>query len=53
MALPRSPVIADWLPSYRRSWLRADLIAGLTLTAYAESVALAYASFVMSEKSSW
>ncbi len=27
------PVFA-WLPTYQRSWLRADIIAGITLTAY-------------------
>ena len=37
-------MIADWLPGYQRSWLRADLIAGFTLAAYAVPVALAYAS---------
>lgn len=36
--------IPDWLPGYQRAWLRADLIAGFTLAAYAVPVALAYAS---------
>lgn len=40
MSLP----IAVWLRGYRRAWLRADLLAGLTLAAYAVPVALAYSS---------
>ncbi|WP_425614002.1 SulP family inorganic anion transporter [Anatilimnocola sp. NA78] len=36
--------ILDWLPSYERSWLRPDLVAGITLAAYAVPVSLAYAS---------
>ena len=48
MIAPRAsrglPPIAGWLRDYRRAWLRADLIAGLTLAAYAVPVALAYAS---------
>src|SRR5262245_33623790 len=35
--------IADWLPRYRRGWLRFDLLAGATLAAYAVPVSLAYA----------
>ncbi len=35
--------IADWLPKYQRAWLRFDLIAGVTLAAYAVPVSLAYA----------
>src|SRR6186997_2443668 len=31
--LPCLPALG-WLRSYRRSWLRADLIAGVTLAAY-------------------
>jgi SulP family sulfate permease len=34
---------AEWLATYRRSWLAADLIAGITLAAYAIPVSLAYA----------
>ena len=40
----------DWLPGlaeirrYRRSWLRGDLIAGLTVSAYLIPQVLAYAS---------
>ncbi len=34
---------ARWLPGYRRDWLAADLIAGITLAAYAIPVSLAYA----------
>lgn len=36
--------ICGWLPRYERSWLRFDLIAGITLAAYAIPVSLAYAS---------
>jgi high affinity sulfate transporter 1 len=36
--------IFQWLPHYERSWLRWDLIAGITLAAYAIPVSLAYAS---------
>ncbi len=34
---------AQWLPAYRGSWLGPDLIAGVTLAAYAVPVSLAYA----------
>jgi SulP family sulfate permease len=34
---------AQWLAAYRRPWLAADLIAGVTLAAYAIPVSLAYA----------
>jgi SulP family sulfate permease len=34
----------QWLPSYERSWLKKDAIAGVTLAAYAIPVSLAYAS---------
>jgi len=33
-----------WLRGYRRSWLGPDLVAGLTLAAYAVPVSMAYAS---------
>jgi high affinity sulfate transporter 1 len=36
--------IISWLPQYQRSGLRPDIVAGLTLTAYAIPVAVAYAS---------
>jgi len=36
--------ILGWLPRYRRSWLRPDIMAGLTLAAYAVPVSVAYAS---------
>ncbi|HOP40869.1 MAG TPA: SulP family inorganic anion transporter, partial [Geobacteraceae bacterium] len=36
--------ILQWLPGYRRNWLRTDCIAGITLAAYAIPVSLAYAS---------
>ncbi|MGD9670605.1 MAG: SulP family inorganic anion transporter [Hyphomicrobiaceae bacterium] len=34
----------DWVPEYRPGWLRRDLMAGLTLAAYAIPVSLAYAT---------
>lgn len=34
----------QWLSHYRRSWIASDLIAGVTLAAYAIPVSLAYAS---------
>lgn len=47
-ALARPPVpirqMLPWLASYQRSWLRYDVIAGVTLAAYAIPVSLAYAS---------
>jgi high affinity sulfate transporter 1 len=36
--------IAGWLPQYQPAWLRADLLAGVTLAAYAVPVSLAYAA---------
>jgi SulP family sulfate permease len=33
-----------WLPRYQGAWLKDDLVAGLTLAAYAVPVAMAYAS---------
>ena len=36
--------IVNWLPHYQRTWLKDDLVAGLTLAAYAIPVAMAYAS---------
>ena len=33
-----------WLPEYERSWLGSDVVAGITLAAYAIPVSLAYAS---------
>ncbi|OCK54997.1 SulP family inorganic anion transporter [Bradyrhizobium sp. LMTR 3] len=35
---------AEWLTGYRSSWLRPDIIAGVTLAAYAIPVSLAYAA---------
>ena len=35
---------AQWLPAYQAQWLPRDLIAGVTLAAYAVPVAMAYAS---------
>jgi high affinity sulfate transporter 1 len=34
----------EWLPSYQARWLSLDLIAGITLAAYAIPVSMAYAS---------
>ena len=34
---------AQWLPAYQAQWLGADIIAGVTLAAYAIPVSLAYA----------
>ncbi len=39
----RMPIL-EWLPQYERAWLRFDLVAGVTLAAYAVPVSLAYAS---------
>jgi high affinity sulfate transporter 1 len=36
--------ILGWLPVYQSSWLVPDLVAGLTLAAYAVPVAMAYSS---------
>jgi len=35
---------ARWLPQYRPAWVAADLLAGVTLAAYAIPVSLAYAT---------
>src|SRR5499427_2817903 len=35
---------AQWLPSYRAAWLPRDVLAGITLAAYAIPVSLAYAA---------
>jgi sulfate permease, SulP family len=35
---------ANWLPGYQLTWLSSDLVAGVTLAAYAIPVALAYAT---------
>lgn len=37
------PPCFGWLPQYRAAWLRFDLVAGITLAAYAMPVSLAYA----------
>lgn len=34
----------QWLSGYRASWLKSDLIAGITLAAYAVPISMAYAS---------
>ncbi len=41
--IPIVPVVT-WLPKYDRSWLRFDLLAGLTLAAFAVPDGMAYAS---------
>ena len=33
----------DWLRQYQRSWLRGDLLAGVTVTAYLIPQVMAYA----------
>jgi SulP family sulfate permease len=35
--------LARWLAEYRADWLRSDIVAGVTLAAYAIPVSLAYA----------
>jgi high affinity sulfate transporter 1 len=35
--------VAGWLPQYQAGWLRFDVVAGITLAAYAVPVSLAYA----------
>jgi len=44
LKLASSIPILQWLPRYDRAWLRDDLIAGVTLAAYALPVSLAYAT---------
>lgn len=36
--------VFEWLPRYQRAWIWQDLIAGITLAAYAVPVAMAYAA---------
>jgi len=36
--------VLDWAAQYQKQWLRLDLVAGLTLAAYAIPVSLAYTS---------
>jgi high affinity sulfate transporter 1 len=43
MNLARSLPIAGWLPNYDRSWLKSDLIAGLTVWALVVPQSIAYA----------
>src|SRR5689334_14694489 len=42
--LPAILPSASWLSRYQRSWLTRDVVAGVTLAAYAIPVSLAYAS---------
>lgn len=44
MKRPRFFPPAEWLAGYRAAWLRPDIIAGVTLAAYAIPVSLAYAA---------
>ena len=39
-----TPPIAPWLANYQREWLPSDVVAGVTLAAYAIPVSLAYAT---------
>jgi SulP family sulfate permease len=39
----RSRLVLGWLPGYQRSWLRGDLLAGVTVAAYAIPQVMAYA----------
>ena len=41
---PSESPLVHWLRTYERAWLKADVVAGLTLAAYAIPVSLAYAS---------
>src|SRR5215831_5820262 len=36
--------VVQWLPEYQRSWLRGDILAGITLAAYLLPAALGDAS---------
>ena len=36
--------LRDWLPDYRRDWLRADVVAGLTTAAVVIPKSMAYAT---------
>lgn len=36
--------VTQWLPAYQARWLKADIMAGVTLAAYAIPVSMAYAS---------
>ena len=38
-----SRLVLGWLPGYHRSWLRGDLVAGVTVAAYAIPQVMAYA----------
>jgi SulP family sulfate permease len=44
MCIPRLAAIVPWVRDYDRNWLPSDLVAGVTLSAYAIPVSLAYAS---------
>ena len=44
-AQPRAVLpVFSWLPQYQRSWLRSDVIAGLTTAAVVIPKAMAYAT---------
>jgi sulfate permease, SulP family len=36
--------VARWLSDYKAAWLKSDVIAGITLAAYAVPVSMAYAT---------
>ena len=38
--------IAQWLPTYRPEWLRADIVAGVSVAAVAIPIAIAYSKLV-------
>lgn len=40
----RRSLLPFWMHNYRREWIGSDLVAGLTLAAYAVPVSMAYAS---------
>lgn len=42
-AIKRYVPITNWIPSYERTWLRPDIIAGLTLWGILIPEAIAYA----------
>ena len=44
MRLAKILPIMEWLPSYRKQWLRSDLVAGLTTAAVIIPQSMAYAA---------
>ena len=45
-ALKKIFPILDWLPKYKKKWLRFDLIAGITVAAIFIPEAIAYSEIV-------